>query len=281
MKPRRQELLLTLPPLAWLLFFFALPCVLILTLAFRPSDLRGGVGDGWTWETVRQLADPHYLPIVWRTFWLSALTTLACLALALPISWHMKRVSERWRRVLLLLAVVPFLTNFLIRIFAWKSLLHPEGVIKQSLVWLHLANEDTMLLNNTGAVLLVLVYTQLPFALLPMYAAAEKFDFTLMDAARDLGATAAQAFRQVFVPGIRQGLIAAVVIVFVSALGQYVIPQMVGGTGDEMIGNKIAQRAFGDRNLPLASALSAALLMVVLIPTLLIARRSRKEVLSS
>lgn len=263
--------------MAWLLFFFALPCALILMLAFRPSDLRGGVGAGWTLATVKELADAQYLPIVWRTFWLSALTTLACIGLALPISWHMVRVSERWRQLLLLLAVIPFLTNFLIRVFAWKSLLHPEGLIKQGLVWLHLAGEDAMLLNNSCAVLVVMIYTQLPFALLPLYAAAEKFDFTLLDAARDLGATGMQAFRKVFVPGIRQGLISAGIIVFVSALGQYVIPQMVGGTGDEMIGNKIAQRAFGDRNLPLASAMSAGLLVVVLIPTLLAARRGRKE----
>ena len=281
MKSGRQEKLLTLPSLLWLLLFFALPCVLILALAFRPGDLRGGVGSGWTLDTVKDLADSQYVPVLWRTFVFGVLTTLSCLALALPMSWYMVRVSEGWRRILLLLAVIPFLTNFLIRVFAWKSLLHPEGFIKQALVWLHLATEDTMLLNNAGAVLLVLIYTQLPFALLPLYAAAEKFDFTLLDAARDLGASGAQAFRKVFMPGIRQGLISAGVIVFVSALGQYVIPQMVGGTGDEMIGNKIAQRAFGDRNLPLASALSAALLLVVLMPTLVLAWRSRKEALPS
>lgn len=280
MKLRRQEFQLTLPSLLWLLVFFALPCVLILALAFRPSDLRGGVGDGWTLDTIRQLTDAQYLPIIWRTIWFSAVTTVACLALSLPICWHMIRVSARWRSFLLLLAIIPFLTNFLIRVFAWKSLLHPEGFIKQWLVTFHLATDDTLLLNNAGAVLVVLVYTQLPFAILPLYAAAEKFEISLLDAARDLGATGAQAFRKVFVPGIRQGIVAAVVIVFVSSLGQYVIPQMVGGTGDEMIGNKISQRAFGDRNLPLASALSGALLLLVLIPTFWLSWRSRKEVVT-
>lgn len=274
---RRQEFLLTLPSLAWLVVFFAIPAILILVVAFRPGDLRGGVGEGWTLDTVKALANPIYLPILWRTLWLSGLTTLCCLALALPMSWSLARMKARWRHLLLLLIILPFLTNFLIRVFAWKSLLHPEGLLKQALVWLHLASEDTMLLNNAGAVLLVLVYTQLPFAILPLYAAAEKFDFTLLDAARDLGASGWQAFRKVFLPGVRQGIIAAVVIVLVSSLGQYVIPQIVGGTGDEMIGNKIAQRAFGDRNLPLASALSGALLLIVLIPTLRLAWRSRKE----
>lgn len=269
----RRELFLTLPSLGWLAVFFALPCLLILALAFRTSDLRGGVGDTWTLDTVRLLLDGQYLPVIGRTVWVSAATTAVCLALALPMCWALARMSAFWRQLVLLLVIVPFLTNFLIRIFAWRSLLHPEGLVKKALVWLHLATEDTFLLNNAGAVLLVMVYTQLPFAIMPLYAAAEKFDFSLIDAARDLGATTWQAFRKVFLPGIRQGLISAVVIVFVCSLGQYVIPQFVGGTGDEMIGNKIAQRAFNDRNLPLASALSGALLLVVLVPTLWIGRK--------
>lgn len=269
----RRELLLTLPSLGWLGVFFALPCVLILALAFRQSDLRGGGGEGWTFETMKMLAEGDYLPVVWNTLWMSAVTTLLCLALALPVAWALARISAAWRQAVLLLVVVPFLTNFIIRIFAWKSLLHPEGLVKQGLVLLGLATDDTMLLNNAGAVVLVMVYTQIPFAILPLYAAAEKFDFTLLDAARDLGATTWQAFRKVFIPGIRQGLRAAVVIVFVCSLGQYVIPKFVGGTSNEMIGNKIEQRAFSDRNLPLASALSGALLLVVLVPTLLLGRR--------
>lgn len=269
----RRELLLTLPSLGWLLVFFTLPCLLILGLAFRTSDLRGGVGDEWTLETMKSLADSQYVPVVWKTLRMSVATTACCLALALPVSWALARMGAFWRQIVLLLIIVPFLTNFIIRIFAWRSLLHPEGIIKQALVWLHLATEDTFLLNNAGAVLLVMVYTQLPFAILPLYAAAEKFDFTLVDAARDLGASTWQAFRKVFLPGVRQGLISAIVIVFVCSLGQYVIPKYVGGTGDEMIGNKIEQRAFSDRNLPLASALSGALLLVVLVPTLWLGRK--------
>ena len=269
----RRELFLTLPSLGWLMVFFAVPCLLIFALAFRSPDLRGGVGESWSLETMRSVADGQYLPVVWKTLWLSAATTVLTLALALPVSWSLARMTAFWRQVVLLLIIVPFLTNFLIRIFAWRSLLHPEGFVKQALVWLHLATEDTFLLNNAGAVLLVMVYTQLPFAIMPLYAAAEKFDFTLVDAARDLGATSWQAFRKVFLPGIKQGLISALVIVFVCSLGQYVIPQFVGGTGDEMIGNKIAQRVFSDRNLPLASALSAVLLLAVLAPTLWLGRK--------
>lgn len=273
----RRELLVTLPSLGWLVVFFAIPCALVLTLAFRESDLRGGVTAGsWTLATVRQVADPAYLPLVWRTVWMSAATTALTVLLAIPVAWTLARARPGWRSFLLLLVVVPFLTNFLIRVFAWKSLLHPEGVIKQALVWLGIAGEDTMLLNNAGAVLLVMVHTQLPFAILPLYAAAEKFDFSLLDAARDLGAGARQAFFRVFLPGVRQGWISASLITFVCSLGQYVVPQLVGGTNDEMLGSKIVQRAFTDRNLPLASALAGALLLAVLLPVLAQAWRERK-----
>lgn len=274
--PRRQEIISTLPSLGWLIAFFALPCLISLTLAFRASDLRGGVGDAWTLETVKSLADPIYVPVLMRTVGISLITTLACLMLSLPMAWHMARCTPNWRNALLLLVILPFLTNFIIRIFAWRSLLHPDGPLKHLLVRMNLISEDALLLNNVGAVLLVMIYTQLPFAILPLYAAAEKFDFHLMDAARDLGATGWSAFRKVFLPGVRQGIISAAVIVFVSSLGQYVIPQFVGGTMDEMIGNKIVQRAFTDRNLPLASALSGALLIMVMIPVLMMTWRERR-----
>ncbi len=277
---RSGEWLITLPSLAWLGVFFVIPAALVVVTAFRPADLHGGVAAGWTLENIETLRDPAWLPILWRTLWLSAATTVVCVALALPVAFQMARVGPRLRQFLLLLVVVPFLSNFLIRIFAWKSLLHPEGVLTKVLVSLHLAPEDALLLNNAGAVLLVMIYTQLPFAILPLYAAAEKFDFHLLDAARDLGAGPCRAFMKVFVPGVRRGILSAVVMVFVCSLGQYVIPQFVGGASDEMLGNKIQQRVFADRNLPQASALAAALMAAVLLPMLVVAawqRFGRKE----
>ncbi len=262
-KIQSREFWLSLPSMVWLLAFFVVPAFLVVLTAFRPSDLRGGVGEGWSLETIKEVLNPNYLPILWRTVWLSAATMTICVAAALPIAFQMARVSAAWRNILLLLVVIPFLTNFIIRIFAWKSLLHPEAALSQFLIRIGMMNEDAMLLNNVGAVLLLLIYTQLPFAILPLYAAAEKFDFQLLDAARDLGASRWQAFWRVFVPGVRRGLTSAAMMVFVCTLGQYVIPQFVGGPDDEMLGNKITQRAFGDRNLPHASALAACLLMAM------------------
>ncbi len=176
-----------------------------------------------------------------------------------------------------MLVIVPFWTSFLVRVFAWKSLLHPEGLIKRILVACGLAAHQATLLYHPAAVVLVMVYTFLPFTILPIYAAAEKFDFRLIEAARDLGARPLQAFRRIFLPGIRRGLLTAVLVVFIPALGSYIIPDIVGGPSSEMLGNKIAQRVFVDRNLPHAAALSAVLILAVLAPLVAVLVLQRKK----
>lgn len=260
----KVEWRLTLPSLLWLAVFFGAPLIWVALLAFRPADLRGGVGEGWSLEAVAALWDVRYAALAWRTLWMSGVVTLICVGVSLPTAWAMARLGPFWRNMVLLLVIAPFLTNFLIRVFAWRRLLHPEGWVTQCLQWLHLAPEHAYLLDNSGAVLVVSVYCQLPFALLPLYAAAEKFDFTLIEAARDLGASATAAFVRVFLPAVRGGVWSATALVMVTSLGQYVIPQFVGGIGDEWIGNKIVQRMFSDRNLPQAAAISTALMVVVL-----------------
>lgn len=282
MKPgrRRAEWLLTLPSLGWLAVFFLVPTLIVLAFALKPADPYGGVGEGWTTATLAGLVDAHYAPVVWRTAWLSLATTVVCLLLATPVGYAIARARPAARSRLLLLVIVPFWTSFLIRIFAWKVVLHPEGSLARGLVLLGLLDPQATLLYTPGAVLLVMAYTFLPFAILPIYAAAEKFEYLLLEAARDLGAGRLQAFVHVFLPGIRRGLVTAFLVVFIPALGSYVIPDLVGGPGGEMLGNRIAQRVFVDRNLPLASALAALLILAVLVPmaaVLLIQSRSRRE----
>jgi spermidine/putrescine transport system permease protein len=265
-RKKLQEVLVSSPSLLWLGLLFLLPTLLVFVLALRPANPYGGIGQGWTLENLRRLADRSYLEVARRTLEISLLTTVICLLLAIPVGYYLARLSLRWRNLFLMLIIIPFWTNFLIRIFAWKVLLHPEGLIKHILVFLGLAGPQTSLLYNAGAVVLVSVYTFLPFTILPIYAAADKFDFQLLEAARDLGARRFQAFRRIFLPGIKRGLVTAVLFVFIPALGSYVIPDIVGGPGGELIGNKIAQRVFVDRNLPLASAISAVLILSVLAP---------------
>lgn len=275
MKRPRNEISSTLPSLGWLAVFVLVPTILVFITAFRPTEAAGGIGDGWTLEQFGVFGQKGMMLVVWRTLWISFVTTVICLLIALPVAWHLARVSPKWRPRLLLLVIIPFWTNFLIRVFAWNQILHSEGVLARVLRSVHLLGENDSLLFNPGSVVLVSVYTFLPFAILPLYAAAEKFDFGLLDAARDLGASALRSIWSVFLPGIRKGITTAWVIVFIPMLGSYVVPDLVGGTDGQMLGNKIAQRNFSDRNLPAAAAMSAALTLVVLVPVLFRRRDER------
>lgn len=274
---RKNEAILTAPTLLWLILFFVVPSIAMVVISFRPASIYGGVGEGWTLDAWRALGNPNYPIILWRTVWLSLVTTVICLALALPIAFVLGKMQGKWRAILLMIVIVPFWTNFVIRVAAWRILLHPEGMLRQGLVSLGIIGPDTLLLYNEGAVLMVMVYTYLPFAILPLYAAAERFDYSLLEAARDLGASGFTAVTRVFIPGISRGLLTAMALVLIPALGSYVIPDLVGGPGDEMIGNKIAQRTLGDRNLPQAATLSVALLVITLIPMIVVYYLNRRE----
>ena len=274
---RKNEAILTAPTLLWLILFFVVPSIAMVVISFRPASMYGGVGEGWTLDAWRALGNPNYPVILWRTVWLSLVTTLICLALALTIAFVLGKMQGKWRAILLMIVIVPFWTNFVIRVAAWRILLHPEGMLRQGLISLGIIGPDTLLLYNEGAVLMVMVYTYLPFAILPLYAAAERFDYSLLEAARDLGASGFTAVTRVFIPGISRGLLTAMALVLIPALGSYVIPDLVGGPGDEMIGNKIAQRTLGDRNLPQAATLSVALLVITLIPMIVVYYLNRRE----
>ena len=273
-RPSKPELLTTAPSFLWLVLFVLVPVITIFAIAVRPALPAGGIGEGWSLNAIRALGDPSYPALFFRTLLISAFTTFFCLAAGLPAAYAMARLLPQWRSRMLLLVIVPFWTNFVIRVFAWQQILHAQGYVAELLRFLHIIGENDRLLGNTTAVVLVSVYTYLPFAILPLFAAAEKFDFGLLDAARDLGAKPLRAFFAVFIPGIRQGAITAFLVVFIPMLGSYVVPDMVGGTGTQMIGNKIAQRNFTDRNLPEAAALSGALALLVLAPMFL--RRREK-----
>ena len=272
---RHREFLNSAPSFIWLAAFVLLPLLVIFAMAFRPALGSGEIGKGWSLDAVRALLDPSYLMLLWRTVWLSVVVTFLCLVISLPVAYAMARMTPAWRARVLLLVIVPFWTNFVIRVFAWQQILHAEGWLADQLRTIGILGPNDRLLGDSFAVILVSVYTYLPFGILPLFAAAEKFDFSLLDAARDLGARAFTSFTSVFLPGIRQGLVTAFIVIFIPMLGSYVVPDMVGGTDSQMIGNKIAQRNFGDRNLPQASALSAALTLLVMAPMVL-KRRKRK-----
>ena len=276
MNKRGAQTLLTAPSFLWMLLLFAWPAAHLFVMAFKPADVTGGVGEGWTLDAWRVFAEQGYGAVIWRTVWITAVSTLGCILVALPVAWRISRAAPKWRPWLLLAVILPFWTSFLVRVYAWRVLLASNGPLAAWLKSVGLMGEDAMLLYNPTAVVLVIIYTELPLAVLPIYAAMEKFDPALLDAARDLGATRIQAFFKVVLPGIRRGLVAAVLMVGIPGLGSYVVPEMIGGVDAEMLGSKIGQRLFSDRNLPQAAALASALALMSM-PAVLMAVRRKEE----
>ena len=269
------EYLLTAPSFFWLAVFFLIPSLLVFAIAFKTADPAGGIDSEWTLTTVANVLRSDYISVLWRTVWVSCAITAICLALGIPVGYWIAQQKEKYRYWLLLLIIIPLWTNFLIRIFAWRILLHPDGFLRNLLLDLGIISDDVFLLNNIGAVIVVSVYTCLPFAILPIYAAAEKFDFSLVEAASDLGASRFKAFVSIFIPGIKRGIYTAIMVVFIPAMGSYAIPDLVGGVDGEMLGNKIATRASANRNLPEAAALAAMLSIIISLPVLLIFLRQK------
>lgn len=265
-RDKLREIWLTSPSFLWLSLFFVIPTVFVLSIAFHAATPDGGIAPGITLETWRGISNPNYPAIVWRTIWISALTTFFCVVLSLPCAYAIARMNTKWRAAVAGLIMMPFWTSFIVRVFAWRTLLNPESFLQRVLSSIGLIDPMTSLNYNSGAILVVSVYSFLPFAIMPIYAAAEKFDFSLLEAARDLGARSFFAFRRIFLPGVRRGVVSAVLMVFIPAIGSYVIPDLVGGTDSELIGNKIYQRTFPDRNLPHASALAGLTAVAVLVP---------------
>jgi spermidine/putrescine transport system permease protein len=276
MKRGTSQTLLTAPSFLWMLVLFAWPAAHLFLMAFKPADVTGGVGQGWTLEAWRVFAGQGYFDAILRTLWITAVSTLGCIAVALPVAWRICRASPKWRPLLLLLVILPFWTSFLVRVFAWRVLLASNGVLSESLRSWGVIGEDTTLLYNSAAVVLVIIYTELPMAVLPIYAAMEKFDPALLDAAHDLGATRLQSFFKVVLPSVKRGIIAAALMVGIPGLGMYVVPELIGGVDAEMLGSKIGQRLFSDRNLPQAAALASALALLSM-PAVLLAVRRKED----
>ncbi len=274
---RLTEWGISLPSLLWLTLFFVIPTLIVFSIAFHAKSPDGGFAPGFTMETWNAVVRTPYKELVWRTLWISAATTFFCIVLSLPCAYSIARMPAKWRAIVAGLIMLPFWTSFIVRVFAWRTLLNPDGFLQHLLISMRLATPNTMLNYNSGAILVVSVYSFLPFAIMPIYTAAEKFDFSLLEAARDLGAKSFFAFRKIFLPGVRRGVLSAILMVFIPSVGSYVIPDLVGGRDSELIGNKIYQRTFPDRNLPHASALAAMMGVSVLVPLACVAWWMKKQ----
>ncbi len=257
--------LLLAPGLLWLLLFIVAPLVIVVIVSFATRGAYGKTLYDFTISNYARAFDALYLPAYWRTFWVALLTTLLCVLISYPVAYYIAlRASAKWKRILLVLTVVPFWTSFLIRTYAWMLLLRSEGVINTALLHTGLIEEPLKLLYNDFAILIGQVYGELPFMILPLYVALERLDIRLLEAAQDLGANRFWTFVKVTLPLSRPGLLAGIVLVFIPSLGAFITPDLLGGAKSIMIGNLI-QNQFAQLNQPFGSALSLILMLAVLV----------------
>ena len=244
----------TLPPTVFLLAFFLMPALIVVLAGFRETGEFGGLAplDGFAGLSADAyrflLGDVIYLEVFARSFLVAALTTLICIVLAYPLAWLIARSPQQRRDVLVLLVILPFASNFLVRIYAWIMLLGPAN-----------------LLYTPFAVIVGMVYAHLPFMVLPLYTNLEKHDPALLEAAQDLGANAWTRFWRVTFPLSLPGIFSGSALVFIPVLGMFAVPELLGGTGDILIGNLIKEQFLDNRDWPLGSALAIMLTACVLL----------------
>jgi spermidine/putrescine transport system permease protein len=274
-RERLGKWLVSAPPLVYLLFFFACPTLIMVLASFRTPGEFGGLSplleDGkldLNFDSyVRFFTESIYAQIFVKSVWYALLTTLFCLLLAYPLAALIARSPKKYRDLLLLLVILPFWSNFLIRVYAWMIILGPNAamarVLNGVLAWF--GHEPVPLLFSSFAVLICLVYVHLPFMVLPLYANLEKHDQALLDAAQDLGANGWQRFWRITFPLSLPGVYAGAALVFIPALGIFAIPDILGGPEDSLIGNVIKQQFLETRDWPFGSVLSIVLTVAALV----------------
>ncbi len=263
------------PTALWFSFFFAAPLLIIVLYSFLKKGLYGGVEPIFSLDAYTALANPTFAAVAFKTLVSSIIATVITILIALPCGYFMAK--SRHQTTLLLLVIIPFWTNFLIRVYAWIAILGNNGFLNNFLHRIHLTREYIQFLYNQEAVILVLVYMYLPYAILPLFSTIDKFDFSLLEAARDLGATKTQSMTKILLPNIRAGIFTAVLFTFIPIFGAYAVPLLVGGKDSYMLGNVIADQLTKTRNWPLASAISMVITAVTTAGILVMMAMNKRE----
>jgi putrescine transport system permease protein len=271
-------------PYLWLIFFFLVPFAIVFKIslsmvatAIPPYDPTFSLSEGL--GAIREklallnfenysflLSDALYVNAYISSVTVAAVSTVFALLIGFPLAYGMARAPATLRPTLLMLVILPFWTSFLIRVYAWIGILKPEGLLNQLLMALNIIDTPLNILNTNTAIVIGIVYSYLPFMVLPIYSTLEKMDYTLVEAALDLGCTAISAFWKVTVPLAVPGIVAGCLLVFIPAVGEYVIPDLLGGSRTLMIGKTLASEFFANRDWPLSSAVAVLLLLVLVVP---------------
>ena len=277
-------------PYLWLAFFFLLPFLIVFAISLSeaaiarpPFKLVEDLGYGLYQVTVNLgnylflLTDSLYLVAYLNSVKIAAISTLVALLIGYPIAYGIARTGRAWRNVLLLLIILPFWTSFLLRVYAWIGILRDNGLINNFLLWLGVIDQPLPLLYNDFSVYIGIVYSYLPFMVLPLYANLERLDPSLLEAAADLGCPPWKSFLTVTLPLSLPGIVAGCLLVFIPAVGEFVIPALLGGPDTLMIGRVLWNEFFGNRDWPVASAVAIAMLLLLVVPIMIFQRYQMKE----
>jgi putrescine transport system permease protein len=282
-------------PYLWLVILFLVPFFIVLrislsepAIAIPPYSpiLDTGAGWGGIKEFFAQLDFENYAflatdDLYWKAYLsslkIATISTVLCVLVGFPIAYGMANAAEEWRPTLIMLVILPFWTSFLIRVYAWMGILGQDGVLNQFLLATGIIGEPLSLLNTNIAVYIGIVYTYCPFMILPIYASLEKLDGSLMEAAVDLGANRLTGFWLITIPLAKPGVIAGCFLVFIPALGEFVIPSLLGGSDTLMIGKVLWEEFFSNRDWPVAAAVAIILLLILIVPIILFQRNQEKQ----
>ncbi|MCI5038955.1 MAG: ABC transporter permease subunit [Donghicola eburneus] len=290
----RRYLVIALPYL-WLLGLFLVPFLIVLKISL--SDLNLSIppylpqlDPSAGWEGLKdffsQLDFENFVfltedDLYWKAYLsslkIAVVATFFTLCVGYPMAYGMARAPSEWRPTLMMLVILPFWTSFLIRVYSWMGILSNEGFLNQFLLWTGIISEPLVIMNTTTAVYIGIVYTYLPFMILPIYSALEKMDDSLLEAAEDLGCSRLQAFWLVTFPLSKSGIIAGCFLVFIPSIGEFVIPSLLGGSDTLMIGKVLWEEFFNNRDWPVASAVAVILLAILVIPIILFQRNEQKQ----
>jgi spermidine/putrescine transport system permease protein len=268
---------LVLPAMGWFLWFLLIPLGFVMVYSLATKGTYGGIVYRFSVDNYVRATDWIYLRIFWNSLKLATLTALSCLLIGYPMAYVMATASQKMRSALLVLVVIPFWTNFVVRAYAIKVLFGELGPINQFALFLGLIHEPVVFANSDFSVWLGMVTNYLPFMVLPLYVALEKFDFSLLEAAKDLGAPGWKILLRILIPLTKPGIITGVIFVFTPALGEFVIPDLLGGARTMLIGNLITEQFLKTRDWPFGSALSLILILIVMASLMLYLRVSFEE----
>ncbi|MDX2307243.1 MAG: ABC transporter permease [Hyphomicrobium sp.] len=290
----RRWLVIAVPYL-WLFLFFLVPFFIVFRLSlsdvataippYTPvidlSQGLKGITDAigqWDFENYAFIfSDNLYINAYWSSIQIAALSTFLTLLIAYPMAYGMARAPKEWQATLVMLIILPFWTSFLIRVYAWIGILKPEGLLNLLLMNLGLISEPLQIMNTPTAVYIGIVYSYLPFMVLPLYASLEKIDGRLLEAAEDLGCPPWKAFWQVTFPLSIPGIVAGCFLVFIPAVGEFVIPDLLGGSNTLMIGKTLWSEFFNNRDWPLSSAVAVLLLLVLIVPIVIFQWQQQRQ----